>query len=84
VTGPAIAGLFLTAGMAAGAAQAGLLARAARRPHGARAAFAPLLRYLAVGAVLFAAARAGHLGAATAGWVAGLLAGGALQLRRLP
>jgi hypothetical protein len=69
--------LFVLAGGAAGAAQAGLLARAARgRPGGGP------LRLLGAGAVLAAAAWAGHLGGAAVGWGAGFSAGAAALLGR--
>jgi hypothetical protein len=62
-----------------GAAQAALLARAARTgldPLGA------LLRAVLAVAVLLAAARAGHLLAGVAGWAAGFGASSCFVLRR--
>lgn len=67
-------------GAAAGAAQAGLLARTARRgPHPALL----LVRLGLVGAVLLLAARAGHLGPGAAGWLAGLTVAGVMVHRGL-
>ncbi len=72
--------IFALGGAAAGTAQAGLLARTARRGHRPL----PLLaRLLLVGAVLFAAARAGHLASATAGWLVGFVAAGLVLHGRL-
>ncbi len=66
---------------AAGAGQAVLLGRAARpRPSPLLA----LARVIIVGTVLFVAARAGHLGAAVAGWMVGLASAGIVVRRRLP
>jgi hypothetical protein len=63
--------LFAIGSGFAGAVQAGLLARTARGDAGP---FSFLLRLMLIAAVLFAAARAGHLPAATAGWFAGYVA----------
>lgn len=72
--------LFILFGAIAGVLQAGSLARAAR---GAANPFAPLLRLLAVGAVLVVAARAGALLAAAAGWLAGFVIAAVVIARRL-
>jgi hypothetical protein len=72
--------LFALGGALAGMAQSGLLARASRSGPAPVSIFA---RLLLVGAVLFLAARAGHLASATAGWMAGFAAAGVLLHRRL-
>jgi hypothetical protein len=72
--------LFALLGAAAGVAQAGLLARS---PQGRANPLAFLARFVLVGAVLVLAARAGSLAAATAGWLAGFVAAGAVALRGL-
>jgi formate-dependent nitrite reductase membrane component NrfD len=72
--------LFLALGAAVGAAQAGLLLAAVRRRPNPLSALA---RLVLVGAALVVAARLGHLGAATLGWVGGLVLSGARCYRRL-
>lgn len=73
-------GLFALAGVVAGVAQAGMLARSAMRgPH----PLSIIVRLLGVGVVLFFAARAGHLFAAACGWMAGFVVTGVLAYRRL-
>ncbi|MGR8918779.1 MAG: hypothetical protein ACU85V_04100 [Gammaproteobacteria bacterium] len=74
MTGWAIA----VGGTLIGAAQAGLLARSL---HVASNPFAFLVRLLLVAAVLYVAARAGHLALGAAGWVLGFAAGVAVFRR---
>ena len=62
--------LFALSGMVAGVGQAGLLGRAAL---GHSHALSALARFALVGAVLFAAARFGHLAVGTEGWLAGFV-----------
>lgn len=72
-------GWLLGLGGAAGAAQAGLLWRAARRRPGPAALLA---RLGLVAGVLLLAARAGQLLPGAAGWLAGFLLAGALLAGR--
>jgi hypothetical protein len=72
--------LFALGGAAAGAVQAGLLAREARGRPSAMLLFA---RLALVGLLLFLAARAGSLGFGVGGWMAGFAAAGAAVRRRL-
>jgi hypothetical protein len=72
--------LFLAVGAAVGGAQAGLLlASVRRRPN----PLSVVARLVLVGGVLVVAARQGHLGAATLGWLGGLTVNGARVYRRL-
>lgn len=71
--------LFLLGGGAAGAAQAGLLARAVRAGAGPASLLA---RLSLAGAVLLVAARSRELAAGVAGWGAGYAIAGALLVRR--
>ncbi|HUK63657.1 MAG TPA: hypothetical protein VLV15_09990 [Dongiaceae bacterium] len=71
--------LFALGGVAAGAAQAGLLKRALGRPN----PFLLLVRTGMVGVVLLLAARAGQLVAGAAGWFTGFAAAAVLVHRRL-
>ena len=75
-----IESFFALLGGAAGAAQARLLARDARGVSNPALGFA---RLLLVGAVLFIAARSGHLRGAAAGWVVGFAFAGIAVHRRL-
>lgn len=75
-----IVAIFISLGAAAGVLQVRSLARAAR---GAGNPFAPLLRFVAIGAVLFVAARSGALVAAAAGWLAGFVIAAIVIARRL-
>jgi hypothetical protein len=72
--------LFALSGAFAGAAQAGLLARSAR---GVPDLFSFLIRLILVAAVLFLAARAGHLPLGAAGWLLGFAASVAILHRWL-
>jgi hypothetical protein len=63
--------LFTLGGAAVGVAQAGLIAHASRSQPGP---LSILGRLLLVSAVLFLAARAGHLASGTVGWMAGFAA----------
>jgi hypothetical protein len=72
--------LFALSGAAAGAAQAGLLGRAA---GASPSPLGVLLRLFIVAAVLVVAARGGYIAAGTAGWATGFLLGAVLVHRRL-
>lgn len=72
--------LFALAGAAAGAAEAGLLARATRAGLGVPSF---LVRLALVAIVLVAAARAGHVVAGALGWAAAFATGVALLERKL-
>jgi hypothetical protein len=72
--------IVLAAG-AAGAAQAGLLARSVQR---APSPVSALARAVLVALVLLTAARSGHLLVATAAWASGLGFAGVRFYRRLP
>lgn len=72
--------LFALAGAAAGAIEVALLLRTARG-RGGPASF--LARLLLVAAVLVVGARAGHLVATAAGWLAGFAGSGAWVTWRL-
>jgi len=71
---------YALVGAAAGAAQAGSIARSASgRSH----ALAGIARWALVGAVLFLAVRAGHAIAGTSGWASGFVLAGAVLWRRM-
>lgn len=71
---------YALAGAAAGAAQAGSIARSARgRPH----ALAGIARWTLVGSVLFLSVRAGHAIAGTAGWATGFSIAAVILWRRM-
>ena len=73
--------LFAACALAVGIAHARLLARSKPGMHGVLGWFA---RYFAVGLTLFVAARAGHLVAATLGWLFGFALSSLLVYRSLP
>jgi len=72
--------IFAIGGMAAGFAEACLLARAARIGSGP---FSLFVRLLLVGAVFFLAARTGRLAISAVGWIVGFGATVVLVRRRL-